>query len=411
KKPEPKKSEADHDLALALERQEEERQRYLAQQEERDLELARKLDLELNLDGDYVTWECILPMIEGVTEEMGVRWRTVNLLLVGGSDEPCEAAAFTISVGVKVGGATEEDAARAAAKRTYTTELSHLITGDEQSHCVGIRGNKWQSRDDVRCTWSLETVTVAIVGDGSVLSLYTRPMNRNKTRRVQRHVPPISRTSATLLQHFRNLGLAPPFPAPTLLNSSVPSATSWVSVTRAAGHKRQMNDHAEYSLSSITLEPRPEDAKHFRSVATQTEIPPPSAPSVPTRPPPPPLPRQIASSRIPPLKGDRKVWPDASHKMLSDNLFWGCLSRRLTATLEEMGVRWKSMEIVLVSGSEEPREAAVITVSVGVKVGALAEEDARRAIFPCFCILDQFDVTDVDIEFKEQEYYGVLAFD
>lgn len=45
-----------------------------------------------------------------------------------------------------------------------------------------------------------------------------------------------------------------------------------------------------------------------------------------------------------------------------------------------MRLKWKTVDVVSISGSDESREAAVVAVSVGVRAGAVDEEDADRAV-------------------------------
>lgn len=52
---------------------------------------------------------------------------------------------------------------------------------------------------------------------------------------------------------------------------------------------------------------------------------------------------------------------------------------------------------------------SAVTILVGVRCDAVAEEDARRVAFKCLDVLKEVGITDVDVQISEMKFWGSMA--
>ncbi|TCD60357.1 hypothetical protein EIP91_010317 [Steccherinum ochraceum] len=111
------------------------------------------------------------------------------------------------------------------------------------------------------------------------------------------------------------------------------------------------------------------------------------------------------------MNGCRWMYPVDYHRTLSNDDIFKRLILRLAACLRDTRVHFKAIEVYSVGGYDDPRDskAYVVTLCVGVEVGSVTEEDARRAVLRCLDILKEFNITDIDVEVEEHVYQGALA--
>ncbi len=73
--------------------------------------------------------------------------------------------------------------------------------------------------------------------------------------------------------------------------------------------------------------------------------------------------------------------------------------KKVSACLDKMGVKWSSIDIVRIG--EAGISSGPVVLWIGVNPKSLSIEDANAAVFACLDVLQEFDITDVDVEIRE----------
>lgn len=95
----------------------------------------------------------------------------------------------------------------------------------------------------------------------------------------------------------------------------------------------------------------------------------------------------------------RELRPVFNHKIIT---VWNVLADKVLEYLDSLKVKWTSIDGVRFAKFEEAPGPVVLWI--GVTPESLSGEDAHTAAFGCLDILKEFDITDVDVEFRESVY-------
>ena len=87
-----------------------------------------------------------------------------------------------------------------------------------------------------------------------------------------------------------------------------------------------------------------------------------------------------------------------NHKL---NTIWRDVAPKVAACLDEMGVRWSTIDVFRIGLVGEP---APVILWIGAEPQPLAGEKANTAAFRCLDILKEFGVTDVHVEIRESSF-------
>ena len=90
------------------------------------------------------------------------------------------------------------------------------------------------------------------------------------------------------------------------------------------------------------------------------------------------------------------------HPPLSGHKFagvWKELGRKVCDWLNSTGVTWTSVDVASFAKVDEPPGPPVVWV--GVEPGSLSGKDAHTAAVGCKELLESYEITDVEIEFRE----------
>ena len=95
----------------------------------------------------------------------------------------------------------------------------------------------------------------------------------------------------------------------------------------------------------------------------------------------------------------RELRPVFNHKIIP---VWNVLADKVLEYLDSLKVRWSSIDGVRFA--EVGEAPGPVVLWIGVTPKSLSGEDAHTAAFGCLDILKEFDITDVDVEFRESVY-------
>ncbi|KAI1787627.1 hypothetical protein LXA43DRAFT_895905, partial [Ganoderma leucocontextum] len=81
---------------------------------------------------------------------------------------------------------------------------------------------------------------------------------------------------------------------------------------------------------------------------------------------------------------------------------WDDLGPKVPDYLDSVGVKWTSVDVVrFAKVGEDP---GPVVLWIGVKPQSLSREDARAAAVGCLGLLKEFEIADVDVEFRESVF-------
>ncbi|KAH8101507.1 hypothetical protein BXZ70DRAFT_1007335 [Cristinia sonorae] len=93
----------------------------------------------------------------------------------------------------------------------------------------------------------------------------------------------------------------------------------------------------------------------------------------------------------------KELRPSYGHKI---EIVWGDkLGRKVIDCLDELNVKWTSLDIVRIATDDEPSPPVVLWI--GVNPDTLSFSDGNTAAFKCLDLLRELDITDVDVEIRE----------
>ena len=100
----------------------------------------------------------------------------------------------------------------------------------------------------------------------------------------------------------------------------------------------------------------------------------------------------------------RELRPVFNHKIIT---VWNVLADKVLEYLDSLKIRWTSIDGVRFA--EIGKAPGPVVLWIGVTPKSLSGEDAHTAAFGCLDILKKFDITDVDVEFRESVYTRSLG--
>ena len=80
---------------------------------------------------------------------------------------------------------------------------------------------------------------------------------------------------------------------------------------------------------------------------------------------------------------------------------WDNLGPKVPDYLDSVGVLWTSIDVVRFRVADSREVPGPVVLWIGVKPQSLSGEDARVAAIGCQGLLKEFEITDVDVEFRE----------
>ena len=75
------------------------------------------------------------------------------------------------------------------------------------------------------------------------------------------------------------------------------------------------------------------------------------------------------------------------------------LAFKIHDCLDDLGVKWTSTDVIRIGTAKNSTDPVILWI--GVEPRALTSEDANTAAFRCLGLLEEFDITDVDVELRE----------
>ena len=121
-------------------------------------------------------------------------------------------------------------------------------------------------------------------------------------------------------------------------------------------------------------------------------------------------PHLLAHTSTTPWEGPNGPEADVKHKRLGAvfnhklNTVWeDNVALRIHACLDDMGVKWTSTDVFRIGTVGDSSDPVILWI--GVKPNSLASEDAKTAAFRCLRVLEEFDITDVDVELRESSVF------
>ncbi|KAI0086259.1 hypothetical protein BDY19DRAFT_962251 [Irpex rosettiformis] len=96
--------------------------------------------------------------------------------------------------------------------------------------------------------------------------------------------------------------------------------------------------------------------------------------------------------------GTKELSVVVNHKL---NTIWEFqVAPKVQACLNELRVRWTSLDVVRISEIEDSRMTAIV-LWIGVKPNSIDGDHARVSVFRCLDVLKEFDIDDVEVEMRE----------
>ncbi|KAF9782172.1 hypothetical protein BJ322DRAFT_1127031 [Thelephora terrestris] len=94
----------------------------------------------------------------------------------------------------------------------------------------------------------------------------------------------------------------------------------------------------------------------------------------------------------------REVWEDG-------------LGSKICALLDSMKVEWTSIDIVRIGYDEEyTTHTAPVVIWIGVTPASLSGNDGVAVVVKCQEVLEEYNLTDVDVEIRESVVWGSRAY-
>ena len=94
----------------------------------------------------------------------------------------------------------------------------------------------------------------------------------------------------------------------------------------------------------------------------------------------------------------REAMPVFDHQIAT---VWDNLGPKVPDYLDSVGVPWTSIDVVRFRVVDVGEDPGPVVLRIGVKPQSLSGEDARVAAIGCQGLLREFEITDVDVEFRE----------
>ncbi|KAF9509980.1 hypothetical protein BS47DRAFT_1364881 [Hydnum rufescens UP504] len=97
----------------------------------------------------------------------------------------------------------------------------------------------------------------------------------------------------------------------------------------------------------------------------------------------------------------KELRPVFGHKL---NTVWKELGREVYDFLDSVGVLWTTIDVVRFIKVGQGEVVGPVVLWIGVAPESLCSEDAHTAAHSCLDLLKKFDITDVEVEFRESMY-------
>jgi hypothetical protein len=97
----------------------------------------------------------------------------------------------------------------------------------------------------------------------------------------------------------------------------------------------------------------------------------------------------------------KELCPVFGHKL---NIVWKDLGPKVCQFLDSQGVRWTTIDVVRFLKVEEGEAVGPVVLWIGVAPETLFSEDAHTSANGCLDLLKEFDITDVEVEYRESTY-------
>jgi len=97
----------------------------------------------------------------------------------------------------------------------------------------------------------------------------------------------------------------------------------------------------------------------------------------------------------------RELRPVFGHKL---NTVWKDVGPKVRDFLDSVGVLWTTIDVVRFVKVGEGETVGPVVLWIGVAPDTLFEEDAHTAAHGCLDLLKEFEITDVEIEYRESIY-------
>ncbi|KAH9945059.1 uncharacterized protein BXZ73DRAFT_38417 [Epithele typhae] len=100
-------------------------------------------------------------------------------------------------------------------------------------------------------------------------------------------------------------------------------------------------------------------------------------------------------------RDSRRLRPVFGHRM---NVVWKDLGGKICQTLDSKKVLWSSVDVVRFTEAERRRSVGPVILWIGVLPNTLSKDDACVCADACLHLLKQFDLKDVEVEFRYSTY-------
>lgn len=97
----------------------------------------------------------------------------------------------------------------------------------------------------------------------------------------------------------------------------------------------------------------------------------------------------------------KELCPVFGHKL---NIIWKDVGPKVCQILDSRGVPWTSIDVVRFIKVREGEGVGPVVLWIGVAPKTLLIEDAHAAANGCLDLLEEFDITDVEVEYRESIY-------
>jgi hypothetical protein len=102
-----------------------------------------------------------------------------------------------------------------------------------------------------------------------------------------------------------------------------------------------------------------------------------------------------------PYRELKELRPVFGHKL---NLVWKELGPEVCDCLDSVGVLWTSVDVIRFIKVGKGETVGPVVLWVGITPKSLPYEDAHTAAHDCLGLLKKFEITDVEVEFRESIY-------